>query len=144
MLLSARREGEEIVISVKDNGSGIAPEMLPRVFELFVQGQRRRRPLRGRPRPRPALVRSLVEMHGGTVVAKSDGPGRGSEFVMRLPLPPRRRRRSRCCERRPRAGAATSRRVLVVDDNVDAAEMLGQVLGASGHEVMVVYDPAAA
>jgi CheY-like chemotaxis protein len=138
------REGDEAVIRVSDDGIGIAPAMLERIFEPFVQGER----ARGRPAEGLGigltLVKNLVELHGGGVGARSEGPGRGSEFVVRLPLaapaPP-------AAPEKPRAVAAPShrsRRVLVVDDNVDAAESLAVVLRDSGYDVATAHDGAAA
>lgn len=140
------REGGEAVVRVTDDGIGIAPEMLDRVFELFVQGER--------PRQRAAeglgigltLVRNLVEMHGGRVGARSNGPGRGSEFTVRLPVatgPPDEPAPARPA---PAAAARTPfpRRVLVVDDNVDAAESLAEILRDGGYEVATAHDGAAA
>jgi signal transduction histidine kinase/integral membrane sensor domain MASE1 len=141
------KEGSEAVIRVNDDGIGIAPEMLERVFELFVQGER--------PQHRSAeglgigltLVRNLVELHGGRVGARSEGPGRGSEFTVRLPLaepaPPAAPKKPRPI---PAAGhlPQSARRVLVVDDNVDAAESLAVVLRDSGYDVATAYDGAEA
>src|SRR5439155_5139426 len=83
--LQAWRDGHEVVIQVKDNGAGIRPELLPRVFDLFVQGPRTADRALGGLGIGLTLVRSLVTLHGGTVVALSDGPGQGSAFVVRLP-----------------------------------------------------------
>jgi signal transduction histidine kinase len=84
--LSAERQGDEITVSVKDSGIGIQPEMLPRVFEMFAQAE----PLYERSREGLGiglwLVKSLIEMHGGTITARSDGVGKGSEFTVRLPV----------------------------------------------------------
>jgi signal transduction histidine kinase len=138
--LTAERAGAEAVLRVRDNGVGIAPEKLPRVFDLFMQADRAPDHSQGGLGIGLTLVRSLAEMHGGTVQAFSPGLGRGSEFVVRLPAlpqtPPERP------EPRPVAarGAGRGLRVLVVDDNVDAAQSLAQLLALDRHEVYVAYD----
>src|SRR5262249_29091155 len=125
--LSARREGGELVLRVRDTGVGIAPDMLSRIFEPFMQADRGLHPSQGGLGIGLTLVRKLVEMHGGSVTAHSDGPGKGSEFVVRLPalspkpsIPGARA----ACEGGEQGGAAPQRRILVVDDSVDAAESL--------------------
>ena len=151
--LTARREGGEIVVRVTDNGAGISPEMLPRIFELFVQGERQvgagHGPAAGGLGIGLTLARTLVLLHGGTISAISAGPGRGSTFVIRLPAPLITEAEARAAAEtnRPATGftaAAHPQRVLVVDDNVDAADVLGEYLQESGHEVRVVNDPIAA
>ena len=87
IVLSARREGIEVVIGVRDDGVGIAPEMLPRIFDLFMQDGLSADLSQGGLGVGLALVKSLVEIHGGIVEARSEGPGRGSEFLVRLPAP---------------------------------------------------------
>ena len=135
----ARRDGADILITVKDDGRGIAPERLPTIFELFVQGDQPADRSQGGLGVGLTLVRSLVALHGGRVEARSDGPGQGSEFTIRLPAltdlslvqrPPARERR----------GPNRALRVLVVDDNADAAEMLSHALRYSGHEVREEHD----
>jgi two-component system CheB/CheR fusion protein len=128
------------VVRVKDDGLGIEAEMLPRVFDLFVQADRSLDRSQGGLGVGLTLVRRLVEMHGGTAEAFSAGVGHGSEFVVRLPavpevsgLPPE------AAPRRP-AEKGRSLRLLLVDDNVDTAESLAMVLRLSGHEVEVVHD----
>ena len=86
--VTAARQGDAAVVSVRDSGLGIAPELLPQVFDLFIQSGRNLARAQGGLGIGLALVRRLVEMHGGTVTAHSAGPGRGSEFVVRLPAPP--------------------------------------------------------
>jgi len=145
--LSALREADEIVISVKDNGMGIPPEMLPRIFDLFVQGKRSADRAEGGLGLGLTLVKTLVALHGGTVQARSEGLGRGSEFIVRLPVvtaeglagtepPP--------AVLPPPPPSRHPRRVLVVDDNADAAELLGEALVVMGHEVRIANDPLAA
>jgi PAS domain S-box-containing protein len=140
--LTTEREGEHAVLRVKDTGAGIPPEMLSRIFEMFTQLDRSLDRSQGGLGIGLTLVQSLVEMHGGRVEAHSEGPGRGSEFVVRLPLAtevidPRRL---------PPDGdgggvAATSRcRILVVDDNQDAADSLAMVLRMMGNETHTAHD----
>jgi two-component system CheB/CheR fusion protein len=139
------REGEEAVFRVRDTGIGIPPEMLSKVFDLFTQVDRSLDRSQGGLGIGLTLVRRLVEMHGGRVQATSAGPGLGSEFVVRLPAiplenPPRQAENGTKVERR----ASASCRVLVVDDNVDAAESLGMLLRFNGHQVQLAYDGPAA
>jgi two-component system CheB/CheR fusion protein len=146
--LTARRTGSMLEVSVRDNGIGIAPDMLPRIFDLFTQVDATPGRSQGGLGIGLTLVRTLVEMHGGTVEARSAGAGQGSEFVVRLPAlhdaneavtqgsadrPSPQRVRS------PTDGGAT-RRVLVVDDNVDSLQSLTEVLEELGHEVRAAPD----
>jgi PAS domain S-box-containing protein len=138
--LTARREVDEVVISVRDTGVGIPPEMLPRVFELFTQLDRHADRAQGGLGIGLTLVKSLVEMHGGSVEASSEGAGRGSEFVVRLPLGT-----AALPTHDPGKAARPSdvlalRRVLVVDDNRDAAESLSMLLKLLGADVHVAYN----
>jgi PAS domain S-box-containing protein len=139
--LSAERRGAHVVVRVRDDGIGIAPDMLPHIFEMFIQGHRSRRPAQGGLGIGLSLVETLVKMHGGTVSARSDGLGRGSEFTVRLPLAVSAAR-GEATEHdsvvAPAAGA--KRRVLVVDDNQDAAESLGMLLTLLGCDVRLAYD----
>jgi signal transduction histidine kinase/ActR/RegA family two-component response regulator len=141
--LTGERDGPDAVIRVRDSGAGIAPEFLPRVFELFSQADRSLARTRGGLGIGLMLVRRLVEMHGGTVTASSPGLGQGSEFVVHLPAVPAVAEDDRPKEASPPAVGA-SRRVLVVDDNVDAAESSAFLLRFSGHEVEVAHDGEAA
>ncbi|MCY1060263.1 response regulator [Nannocystis sp. SCPEA4] len=131
----------QVLIRVSDSGTGISNEMLPKVFELFTQVDRTVHQAQGGLGIGLALVRRLVELHGGSVAAHSDGPGSGSEFVVRLPL----LRQETVAPASPTAGDAaapglTARRVLVVDDNVDAALSLAGLLKVSGNIVETAYD----
>lgn len=140
--LSARLEAGEVVLRIKDSGIGIPKEMLPRVFDLFVQGQRGADRSQGGLGIGLAVVKSLVALHGGTVTASSDGPDKGSEIVVRLPAAgptPRRAETQDQVQAQP-----VGCRILVVDDNVDAAETLGELLAEFGHEVRLAHDPLAA
>jgi PAS domain S-box-containing protein len=137
--LTAGVEGGEAVLRVKDSGIGIPREMVPRVFEMFMQVDRRLERASGGLGIGLTLVQRLVELHGGRVEALSAGPGRGSEFVVHLPLPlqPAPAPGSRDI------GAAEASRplkVLVVDDNRDGADSLGMLLKALGHFVRVEND----
>jgi PAS domain S-box-containing protein len=140
--LAVQREGGEVVLRVRDTGIGIAPDMLPKIFDLFVQAERRLDRSQGGVGIGLTLVRKLVELHGGTIRAFSEGPGRGSEFVVRLPA--LAGDRATDGGRAARAESADvplpRRRVLVVDDNVDAADSLGMLLRLEGQEVRVAHD----
>jgi PAS domain S-box-containing protein len=141
--VQARRDGDAVVLAVRDNGMGIDPDLLPTVFELFVQGRQAIDRSEGGMGLGLTIVRTLVEMHGGRVSAHSEGPGRGSEFLVRLPLLPG--------SQLPvsptviASGGADDTdgqgtKVLVVDDNQDAAETLAEVLTESGFRTCVAYD----
>ncbi|MBI3948542.1 MAG: response regulator [Armatimonadetes bacterium] len=131
------------VIRVRDNGIGIAPELLPRVFNLFVQANASPAHSQGGLGLGLSLVRSLAEMHGGSVAACSEGRGQGSEFVVRLPLTSAGLE-ERCAELAAAGNTPHCHRILVVDDNADFAEMLAALLETCGHEVRVAPDGAAA
>jgi PAS domain S-box-containing protein len=133
--LTARRDGANIAITVRDNGIGIAPERLPQMFELFAQGDRSLARSEGGLGIGLTLVKSLVELHGGSVHARSDGPGQGSEFTVRLPAAPP----SDPAAGRPSPGDLPARpggkRILVIDDNLDTARGMARLLKLAGHEV---------
>ena len=138
--LSAERAGEEAVIRVRDPGIGIDATLLPQLFQPFMQATRALDRTQGGLGIGLALVRGLVERHGGSVTASSAGPGEGSEFVVRLPLSRRPKAGDRRRETTP-ARANGSRRILVVDDNVAAAQMLSLLLSRlGGHQVEIAHD----
>jgi signal transduction histidine kinase/CheY-like chemotaxis protein len=136
--VEVEREASEAVVRVRDTGIGIAPELLPHVFDLFTQAEQSLDRAHGGLGIGLALVERLVTMHGGRVEAHSDGSGHGSEFIVHLQLlenPPR--------EEFPLEEVTDSGRrlrVLVVEDNVDAAQTLGDLLDLWGHQVQVVYE----
>jgi signal transduction histidine kinase len=136
--VTLRASDGQAVLQVRDSGVGIAPEMLPRVFDMFVQGARHPDGGPGGLGLGLTLVRRISELHGGSVEAASDGPGRGSTFTVRLP--------AMTTPAVPPAGPAAPppraarRRVLVVEDNADAREMLRSALELSGHEVHEAHD----
>ena len=142
--LTAHLDGDTVRISVKDNGIGLSPSMLAHMFEMFSQGQEAGGRGEGGLGIGLALVKGLVELHGGTVAAFSEGPGRGSEFVVTLSCPARHAGETDRGETAARARASVGCRILVADDNQDAARMLAMLLRLSGHEVRTAYGGEAA
>jgi CheY-like chemotaxis protein len=136
--LAVERQGPQAVIRVRDNGIGIAPEQRPRLFDMFVQVDTSLERSRDGLGIGLTLVKTLVEMHGGTVEAHSDGLGLGSEFVVRLPvveeaaLPPSKAVAA--------PAAAPRRRILIVDDNQDSADSMALLLQNAGHETHTAHD----
>jgi len=141
IVVASRREGAEAVIEISDNGLGIPSEHLERVFEMFNQVNRTLDRAQGGLGIGLALVRELVTLHGGTVRAASAGPGRGSTFTLRLPGAELRNTAKTAPESAP---MSQRRRVLVVDDNVDAAQMLAMLLDMYGHETRTAHTGAEA
>jgi signal transduction histidine kinase len=141
--LDVAADEETVRIEVVDNGIGMAPELAARAFDLFVQAERSADRASGGLGLGLALVRSLVKLHGGTVSCDSAGLGKGSRFVVCLPRLAQPQA-TPAQERAAGAGAAAvpgSLRILVVDDNEDAADTLAMLLEASGHEVLVEHSP---
>jgi PAS domain S-box-containing protein len=144
--LIAKRVGNEALLLVRDNGVGIPPEILPRVFDMFMQVESSTDRSQGGLGIGLTLVRRLVEMHGGRVEARSEGPGKGSEFLASLPAlvdpAPKSPRKTAGAE--DASAAQDPRRMLIVDDNVDSAESMAVLLRLHGHEVRLSFDGQAA
>jgi signal transduction histidine kinase/ActR/RegA family two-component response regulator len=146
ILLSAEVEGSELVIKIKDDGVGIAPEKLPEMFELFAQADSSLARSEGGLGIGLTLVRKLTELHGGTVTAASEGPGKGSEFTVRLPtMEELTAEISSPVAVNPSMNGTTpatgtKSRVLVVDDNQDTATGMAKLLEILGHEVVAAYN----
>jgi signal transduction histidine kinase/CheY-like chemotaxis protein len=134
--VSARAEGGSVVVRVKDSGIGISAEMMPRVFELFSQADTSLHRSKGGLGIGLTVVKRLIDMQGGSVSAESAGEGKGSEFVVRLPL----RADLRVAERGEREVPRTSRRVLLVEDSPDARRVMSVLLSRWGHEVAYAED----
>lgn len=139
--VAARHDGDEAVAAVLDDGDGIEPELLPRLFELFSQGQRSQHRLHDGLGIGLALVHQLVAMHGGTVTGHSKGKGKGAEFLVRLPLaePPRDPPPARAQASAPLDALAPRLKVLVVDDNRDAAQSMAMLLEAMDVDVAMAH-----
>ncbi|HEX7987145.1 MAG TPA: ATP-binding protein [Duganella sp.] len=142
--LATRVKDRSLQIQVTDDGSGISAALLPHVFDLFVQGNRLVDRAKGGLGIGLALVRNLVQMHGGEVAAYSAGEGRGSTFTLTLPDSVVEQAAAPDTAGAPEAAAGGGTRVLVVDDNQDAADSLADLLGALGYSASVAYDPAQA
>jgi CheY-like chemotaxis protein/two-component sensor histidine kinase len=134
--ISSRRETGEAVVSVKDNGIGIAPNLLTQVFDMFMQVDRSTRRSQGGLGIGLTLVKSLVNMHGGSVEARSEGPGLGSEFIVRLPL---LEESAMPAAQERRIQPLPSRRILITDDSRDGGESLAMLLRVLGAEVALAH-----
>lgn len=137
--LTAETLDAEVVVSVKDTGVGIPATMLPKIFDIFTQVDRSLEKSQGGLGIGLTLVKRLVEMHGGSVAAQSEGPGKGSTFTVRLPVLVAKSQPIRPSEEEEGA-PKTCLRILVVDDNIDAAESLGIMLTLMGNEVRTAAD----
>jgi signal transduction histidine kinase len=138
--LTAERQAGDVLVTVKDTGLGIPPDKLASIFDMFTQVDASRERARGGLGIGLALVKRLVEMHDGTVEARSEGPGRGSEFVVRLPILTETLQAVQQATEAGKDRAAVARRILVVDDNADSAESLTMLLQVSGHETHTAHD----
>src|SRR5262249_5693493 len=137
--VTAERQGSDVTVTVKDTGIGIPPDKLSTVFEMFTQVDRTLERSQGGLGIGLTLVKRLVGMHGGTVTARSEGIGRGSEFVVRLPVlivQPKAETSQPISE----PSKTTARRILVVDDNTDAASSLARLLEITGNETQTAHD----
>ncbi|WP_439621798.1 ATP-binding protein [Gemmata sp.] len=138
--VAAARDPGGVSVTVADTGVGIPPAMLGRVFDMFTQVDRTLEKTTGGLGIGLSLVKGLVEMHGGTVVAQSDGEGTGSTFTVRLPARPPAGDPAPAADGKFAAAPVAARRVLVVDDNVDAAESLAQLLQILGHDARTAHE----
>jgi len=135
IVLTVERPGSEAVVRVRDTGVGIPPEMLPRIFEMFTQVDRTLEKSHGGLGIGLTLVKRLVEMHGGSVEAHSEGPGKGSEFVVRLPVMPAAIHELKPPAEEGQPNSSGTCRILVADDNRDSADSLAVLLTIMGNEV---------
>jgi PAS domain S-box-containing protein len=138
--LTAERQGREVLISVKDDGIGIAADQLPGLFRMYSQVRSSLERSQGGMGIGLTLAKRLVEMHGGGIEARSDGPGKGSEFLVRLPLLEEESLRPARAGMDKPTGPKSSLRVLIVDDNRDAGESLAMLLRVLGHDVRTAPD----
>lgn len=139
IIVTVQQDDESAVVKVRDTGIGIPPDMLPRIFEMFTQVDRSLEKSQGGLGIGLSLVKGLVEMHDGTVEAYSDGSGRGSEFVVRLPVSTKASLDRRSDPNVPLM-PSTRRRILIVDDNRDAANSLAMMLKLMGNETLTAHD----
>ena len=135
--ISLRSENGQAVLKVRDNGMGISAELLPNIFDLFIQGDRALDRSEGGLGIGLTIARRIVEMHGGSTMVSSEGPGKGAEFVVRLPAVPAP---AATVPTQKSAQAPIHRRILVVDDHRDSADSLSTLLSIMGHDVRTAYD----
>jgi CheY-like chemotaxis protein len=138
--LTVERQGSDVVVSVRDSGIGIAAEQLPRLFQMYSQVEGTLERSQGGLGIGLTLVKRLVEMHGGRIEARSEGPGKGSEFVVRLPLVVEASGTLAPAERVEPSAPKSSLRILIVDDNRDSADCLGMLLRIMGNDIRTAYD----
>lgn len=136
---TGEQQGSDVLVTVKDDGAGIAPDQLDSVFEMFMQVDSSQECAQGGLGIGLALVRRLVKLHGGTVEARSEGLGRGSEFLVRLPLI-LKAPAARAARPADDPAAAAPRRILIVDDNRDSAVSLAMLLKLAGHATRTAHD----
>ena len=137
--LTVKRRDGEVAVTVKDNGAGIPPEKLDSIFDMFMQVDRTAEQSQGGLGIGLTLVKRLTEMHGGSIEAKSDGEGQGSEFVVRLPIVQKPEEISTAASDAPAAQSA-QRRILIVDDNRDSADSLALLLKITGNKTYMAHD----
>ena len=137
--LTAEQQGSDAVVSVRDTGIGIAADQLPHVFEMFTQIDRGLEKARGGLGIGLSLVKRLAEMHGGSIEARSDGPGKGSDFVVRLPVV-LEASGPQAADGKDQTSVNSSLRILIVDDNRDAADSLSEMLKVAGNDTRTAYD----
>jgi CheY-like chemotaxis protein len=142
--LRVERQDGEAVIKIKDSGIGIPPELLPKIFDIFMQGDRTMTRTHGGLGIGLTLVKRLVEMHGGSVGAWSEGKDKGSEFTIRVPAVVDPRNRERHATHADNSMPRGHRRILIVDDNELSANSLSILLGMAGNETRTAYDGAEA
>lgn len=138
--IETRHDGATAIVLVRDNGIGIAPEVLPEIFELFTQADRSLERANGGLGIGLNLCRHLITLHGGTISARSGGPGAGSEFIVRLPAIEEPAAAESATPAPQLAEPCRSRRVLVVDDNADTVRLLARLLTRRGHQVLTALD----
>ena len=132
-------EDDQATISIRDQGLGIEPDELPRIFDLYVEGESNRKPNSEGLGIGLHVARQLIEAHGGTIEAKSEGLGKGAEFLIRLPLVAQAPKPVEEEQAMPEKTNGAALSILVVDDNHDAADSLAELLNAYGHKVQAVY-----
>jgi two-component system, sensor histidine kinase len=140
--LKAELENHQATICVKDNGIGISPELLPRVFDMFTQADNSLERMNSGLGVGLSLARRLIELHGGSIEARSGGPGAGSEFIVRLPVAEGAEIAAPCAS--PAGQTAGSHRILLADDNIDFVNSMAGILSSLGHTIHVAYDGAEA
>ena len=138
--LVATRLGDELIVRVSDTGIGIEPGKLSQIFGMFVQLDASEQQIQSGLGVGLTLVQRLIEMHGGSIEARSEGPGKGSEFIVRLPALNPETKAAADVEHVADEHPTVRRRILVVDDNIDSAESMAMMLGLSGHDVATAHD----